>query len=252
MIITIIFIVVTILLTLLIINLLLTKKRLKDYFKSSVIVYGAKGTGKDLLFQKVIYMNRKKDYYSNITYGYKHHDISIKDISVAPNTYNDFIHNEITKIDRKEEMESRDIYLSDTGVFLPSTYDSTLNKTYPSFPIYYALSRHLYNQNIHCNTQNLERVWKQLREQADKYIKCIRTIKIFGLFIIRVRFYDKYESAKLNLLPMNIRVLNKQQKALVDQYNATNGEIKNGLVLITKKHIKYDTRHFRRVLFNNS
>ena len=169
MIITIILIVVSIALLLLILNIILTQKRLKDYFKSSVIVFGSKGSGKDLLFQKVIYMNRKKEYYSNITYGYKHHDISIKDISVAPNTYNDFINGKISTIDRKEEMEGKDIYLSDCGVFLPSTFDSTLNKTYPSFPIYYALSRHLYNQNIHCNTQNLERIWKQLREQSDKY-----------------------------------------------------------------------------------
>lgn len=231
------------------IYLIRSKNKLKEYFKTSVIVYGIKGSGKDLLFQKVINLNKKKEYFSNINYGFKHNKIEIKDISVSPNTYNDFIIGNIKKIERNEKMEGKDIFISDCGVFLPSTYDSTLNKTYPSFPIYYALSRHLYNQNIHCNTQNLERVWKQLREQADKYIRCIKTIKIFNLFFIKVRFYDKYESAKENLLPMNNLLLNKVNKALIQQYNATHGEIRNGLIVIRKKNIKYNTRYFKNVIF---
>ena len=91
---------------------------------------------------------------------------------------------------------------------LPSQYDTKLYKSYPSFPIFYALSRHLYNSNIHCNTQNLSRVWKALREQADFYIKCIEVKKpfILGLFgFLRIDFicYDKYESANNSLLLKN-------------------------------------------------
>lgn len=236
-----------------IINVIKTKHKLLDYFhKNSVIVFGSKGSGKDLLFQKVIFMKRKKKYFSNISYGYKGENIKISDLSLSPNTYKDFINNDITKIPRNENMEGADVYISDAGVHLPSSHDSELNKKYPSFPIYYALSRQLYKQNIHANTQALSRVWKQLREQADKYIKCIWSVNLLGVFLIKVRFFDKYESANNNLLPIKARVFNKISKAFADQYNATNGEIVNGFVLIRKRHIKYNTRHFKEVVFENN
>lgn len=250
----IIFIIVLIILVffifLFIFNCITTRSRLLKYFKSSVIVFGSKGSGKDLLFQKVIYLKRKERYFSNIPYGYKYNHVDIKDLSVSPNTYQSFILGEIEKIPRNENMEGADVYISDAGIHLPSTYDSMLSRLYPSFPIYYALSRQLYDQNIHCNTQALSRLWKQLREQADKYIKCIWSIKIFGIFIIKCRFYDKYESAYNNLLPMSLKPFNKYQKAIAEQYRATNGEIVNGFVVFRKKHIKYDTRYFKNILFS--
>ena len=116
-------------------------------------------------------------------------------------------------------------------------------------PITYALSRHLYNNNIHCNVQNLSRLWKALREQADYYIIVRRTIKIFGFLVTFYTEYDKYESALNGLLPLESSLLKKLDKTTIEQFHATNGEIKNGYIIQRMKNIKYDTRFFHRVLF---
>ena len=116
-------------------------------------------------------------------------------------------------------------------------------------PVFYALSRHLYNCNVHCNTQNIERGWKALREQADFYIQVKRTYKIFNwLFITKYISYDKYESAKQNLLPIKNRLLNKYSKAENDIYNAQNGEIRIGYIFQTKRKLNYDTRAMEKIL----
>lgn len=232
------------------IHLKKSNRILKDTFKNhNVIVYGAKGKGKDLLFQKVIYLNRNKPYTSNISYGYNCTIRPLQDLNIDPNTYDNFINNDIKKCIRNDSLEGVDYYLSDGGIYLPSQYDHILHKTYPSFSIYYALSRHLYNSNIHINTQALTRLWKAIREQGDYYIRCIKVIKIFNIFISKICLYEKYESALNNYLPINTRILNKFSKAEVDQYTATNGFIQNRYFITLKKHIKYDTRHFKDIVF---
>lgn len=220
-----------------------------DNFKNvNVIVVGKKGTGKDLLFNKVI-NKRKSFYYANIPYNNKwgFQIITPKDISIEPNTYEQFLENQLTKVERKY-YENKDIYLSDGGIILPSYMDSTLYKKYKSLPVYYALSRHLYNSNIHVNVQNLGRVWKALREQADFYCVCKKTYKLPFLFITKVITYDKYQSVENGLLPMKNSLFNKEQRALYQQYIAQNGDIRSGYVIQFKKNIKYDTRYFEKVL----
>ncbi len=145
--------------------------------------------------------------------------------------------------------ENKDIYISDIGVYLPSYMDSKLYSKFPSMPVFYALSRHLYNCNVHCNTQNIERGWKALREQADFYIQVKKTYKIFNwLFITKYISYDKYESAKQNLLPIKNRLLNKYSKAENDIYNAQNGDIRIGYIFQTKRKLYYDTRAMEKIL----
>lgn len=231
-----------------------TNKRLLQYFKeSSVIVYGAKGKGKDLIFQKVIYLKRFKAYYSNIYYGYKYYKEPIKKLSVAPNTFKKFINNDIHEIVKNDDYEGIDYYISDAGVFLPAQYNGELNKNYQSLPIYYALSRHLYNSNIHMNTQFLGRAWNMLREQADKFIKAEGKIKIGSWLFVKCTFYDRYESAMSNILPMKKPPLfNGYYKAQYEQFISTYGEIKKGIFLIKTKHIRYDTRIFHKILFGET
>ena len=125
----------------------------------STIVFGAKGSGKDLFFQWLINVC-KRPYLSNQNYGGKKKIISIGDLSVSPNTYEDFINNKVIVRDKIRGFENKNVYLTDVGVFLPSQYDYLIHKKFPSLSIFYALSRHLYNMAIHCNTQNLERVFK--------------------------------------------------------------------------------------------
>lgn len=231
-----------------------TNKRLLDYFKeSSCIVYGAKGKGKDLIFQKVIYMKRKQPYYSNVNYGYQYYKEPLINLSVSPNTFKKFINDKIELINKNDRYEGIDYYISDAGVYLPAQYNGELNKRYQSLPIYYALSRHLYNSNIHMNTQFLGRAWNMLREQADKFVKACGKLKIGKWIFVKVMFYDRYESAMANILPMKPGGLfNKYYKAQYEQFRSTYGEIKKGLFLIRIKDIRYDTRVFHKILFGET
>lgn len=228
------------------------KKYLINNFKScNVIVSGKKGTGKDLLFNYVI--NKRKDfYYSNISYGGKHKIIKLKDVSCYPNTYKTLIEDKVEKTKHLFK-EGKDFYISDIGNFLPSYMDSTLYKQFPSMPLLYSLSRHLYDCNIHCNTQNVERGWKALREQADFYVNVRSTIKIFKrIFITKMITYERYESAKQNLLPIKTRMLNKFSKAQYDLYTAQNGVIKLGYIIQFKHNLHYDTRAFEKILLKGT
>src|SRR5690606_12577738 len=112
--------------------------------------------------------------------------------------YENFINDNVQQIEKREQLECADIYISDAGIYLPAQYHYLLDKKYKSLPIFYALSRHLYNNNVHVNTQALNRVWDKLREQADSYFKALKTIKIFGLLFTRVRYYETYQVANEN------------------------------------------------------
>lgn len=223
------------------------KYLLKNFKSCNVIVAGKKGTGKDLLFQYVI--NKRKDfYYSNISYGGNKKIVNLKDVSCSPNSYINLINDKVEKQPHRFK-DGKDIYISDIGNFLPSYMDSTLYKLFPSMPLIYSLSRQLYDNNIHCNTQNVERGWKALREQADFYVIVKGTIKIFGrLFITKMVTYERYESAKNGLMPLKKRMFNKFSKAQWDLYNSQNGVIRVGYIFQFKHNLHYDTRAFEKIL----
>ena len=218
------------------------------YKHVNVITYGKKGSGKDLVTHKVI-KHRKEFYYANLPYTKDNYEIiPLQEVSVSPNTYENFVNQDIKKITPRFK-EGCDIYISDIGIYLPSYMDSKLYQKYPSMPIMYALSRQLYDNNVHCNTQSLERGWKALREQADFYVRCIRTYKFPFILITKVVSYDNYDSAKQGLMPIKTRLLNKYSKAEVDVFNASHGEIRQGHVIQLKKNVTYDTRYFSKILF---
>ena len=214
----------------------------------NVIVFGAKGKGKDLIFQKVI-AKRKEAYFSNMDYGYKHNYIKLSDLELGQNTYENFINDNVQVIEKDERLEGADIYISDAGIYLPSQYHYLLDKKYKSLPVFYALSRHLYNNNVHVNTQALNRVWDKLREQADSYFKALKTVKICGLLFTKVRYYETYQVANENRAPMRRRMLNKYSKALGDEYEAYNGLVFDMWIVQLKRNVKYDSRYFHRVVF---
>ena len=91
-----------------------------------MIVFGKKGTGKDLLFQVVV-NRRNENHYSNINYGKKSLNVSIKELSLFPNTYESLIDNKIEKVEPNLK-EKYDIYISDGGVILPSQFDYLFNR----------------------------------------------------------------------------------------------------------------------------
>ena len=60
-----------------------SNKLIKTAFEnSSTYTFGAKGKGKDLLFQKVINLRKKEGYYSNIYYGGAYNHLSLKELNV--------------------------------------------------------------------------------------------------------------------------------------------------------------------------
>lgn len=223
---------------------------LQQFRDGNVIVYGRKGKGKDLLFSAVIH-KRKGKHYSNIYYNDKTEIIPLYNLRAGNNTYANFIFDKLEKFDLVFD-EKTDIYISEAGLNFPCQYNNELNKRYPSFPIYYALSRHLTNSNIHCNTQSLSRPWDKLREQADSYIRCMKTIKWLPFFFfVKVRVYDEYEDAKNNLAPLSMRIFDSREgKALREIERSNRGNIREYWLPIRKKHVHYDTRYFRSVLVN--
>lgn len=220
-----------------------------EFSRCNVIVFGKKGTGKDLIFNAVINA-RKRRCSANIQYNSKYCTIrDVKEYSVAPNTYRNFLDGNITIVD-KVLPEREDYYISDGGIILPSQYQSDLVKLYPSLPIYYALSRHLQNSNVHINTQALGRVWDKLREQADCYIKAIRSFTVFGLVFTRFIVYDEYESAKLGLRPYHHSILSRQfSKANAEEFEALHGRVESHIIVQRKSRIKYDTRAYHSKLY---
>lgn len=216
--------------------------------QGNVIVFGQKGKGKDLIFQKIIRL-RKKKYFSNVNYGYDWNYISLGELRLGNNTYESFIEGAVEVVEKNEQLEGADIYISDAGIYLPSQYHYLLDKKYKSLPIFYALSRHLYNNNVHVNTQALNRVWDKLREQADSYFKALRTFRFCGLLFTKVRYFETYETASENRAPMRRRMLNKYSKALSDEYQAYNGLVFDIWIVQRISKVKYDTRHFHEVVF---
>ena len=214
-------------------NLSVNMNTMWHFKHCNVLVGGKKGSGKDLLFQWVI-NKRHKPYYANISYGGKCKKVSLNAVSCYPNDYDHIVNDKIEKTTHKFK-EKCDIYISDIGVYLPSYMDSKLYNKFPSMPVFYALSRHLYNNNVHCNTQNIERGWKALREQADFYIIVKRTYNFLGFLLITKYYsYDNYDSAKKGLKPIKTRLLNKYSKAEADIYKATNGDIRKGYIFQLK------------------
>lgn len=250
-----------------------TKKRLLSRFRdSNTITFGPKGSGKDLLFQFVI-NSRKESYRSNIDYGHSipsksskfarkqgdpffkclSNSLTFKALSdsIAPNTYENFIKGDIVKCSNPFE-DNHDFYFSDCGVILPSQYDSFLSRQFPSLPIVYALSRHLWHSNIHINTQAFSRPWVKLREQADFFVRARGVVNLPFFLMVKCVTYDKYESASRSLEPLKKRAINGFAHANSDLRTADDGNIIGGFVFIRKSQVYYDTRAFKKILFKET
>jgi len=131
---------------------------------------------------------------------------------------------------------------------LPSQYCNILDKVYPGLPMFYALTRHAFNSNIHLNTQYLGRVWNKLREQADYYIKACWVLNLGFFLFCKVTVYDRYDTAIQEVSPLK-HSHNRDQKSTIDIFNSQYGLIKNKYYFILKNHISYDTRVFHKYLF---
>lgn len=224
----------------------------KKLFKSgNVCVTGLRGKGKDLLTANVI-CRRKEPYISNIDYGGNYIPLNFDDIDCGKNTYDDFIKGSV-KSYTFPYPEGADVYISDGGIYLPSQYCNELNKKYPYLATYQALSRQVSGNNVHFNTQNLNRMWDKVREQSDIYITCNKCLYIRGFVLQVITVYDKYQSCVDRVKPPLVRVpffnaqAKMQARVYLDNFENVHGSIKR-YILFYKNKSSYDTRHFKKLL----
>lgn len=210
----------------------------EEFSRCNVIVFGKKGSGKDLLFAHTIFL-RGETHYSNIRYNDNTQIISLLDVSCGGNTFKDFINDTIETLEPIFE-EEKDIYISDGGVYFPCQYNELLNKSYGSMPLYYALSRHLYNSNIHVNVQALTRLWDKLREQADSFIRVIDKQLFNEYIIVTAIIYDTYE-----------RACSERPPSAEELKNTIYGKVALRKFKIYLSELEYDTRYFKNVFFES-
>lgn len=236
-----------------------SKDILKMFRSGNVIVAGHKGRGKDLLFQYVI-AAREKDgerHAANIRFTEKTIVHPINYYGLKSNTKKNFICGNFEP-EQQTFTEKEDFYISDAGVALPATSHNELEKTYPTLPIVYALSRHLGKFNIHANAQDYYLIWDKLRVQADYFIWCERAKVYFGRYAVqRVVLYDRAETAFEHIQPYKVkrslilRRASKEDLAAAHSFNAKYGLVKRTWFWHKLPKDGYDTRAFYGVLYRH-
>lgn len=230
---------------------------LRVFRSGNVLCAGPKGHGKDMLFSLVI-RRRSKDgeiHAANIKYQ---GDTTVRAVGyyrLENNGRKNFV-NDNFNVETKHFTEREDYYISEAGLALPAHQNRQLEKDYPTFPIVYALSRHLGEFSIHANAQSFTRVWDKLREQADYFIWC-NSCKVFFSRVVRqdIIIYNRAETAYQHIQPFKVRrgILgrpNKDDLAYAQRFNAKYGVV-NRLVFwhILPKDDVYDTRIFYKKLY---
>jgi hypothetical protein len=227
------------------------KSIIEMFEKGNVLVYGVKGSGKDMLFGNVV-VRRKKPYMSTVDYGGKFIPWDYAKIELAGNTYRNFISGKLKRFVCPLP-DGTDVYVPDVGVMFPAQYCNEINRDYKSFGSYLALSRHLHLGAFHCNTQAIRRPYDKIREQADQYILCIEC-KVFGGWVYqKIRIYELYESADRKIPPFRLPRpwfnADRKQRWMMEKerYEQTYGYVRE-CVLFYRNRSKYDTRIFKTML----
>lgn len=235
---------------------------LKIFADKSTIVYGARGSGKDLLMSNVT-AYRNLPYCSNMNYGEKSKNVPLWYpfdpiyIKLGGNKYSNFVRNQLIPYSYPLP-DKVDYYISDAGVYFPSHEDSKLDKDFPEIPMFQALVRHLGDCNFHCNIQALDRLWKKIREQAECYILCISCkVSKRGKVTQKLRIYDRYQSAldKVEPLKVSMPLLGKGVKTDIKLSRARFKAQYGNIIDITvryKNKASYDSRRFKKVLERGS
>lgn len=222
----------------------------------NVLVAGPKGSGKDTLFSLVINRRSKNGeiHAANIKYQ---DDTTVRAVGyyrLENNSRKNFVSDKF-ETETKQFTEREDYYISEAGLALPAHQNRQLEKDYPTFPIVYALSRHLGEFSIHANAQSFTRIWDKLREQADYFIWC-NSCHHFGRIVRQdIIIYNRAETAYQHIQPFRVRRgllgrRNKEDLAYAQRFNAKYGVV-NRLVFwyIKDKKQTYDTRIFYKKLY---
>ena len=223
-------------------------KYLKVISQDSLIVFGKKGKGKTLLFSYMARQASKKGGYAS-TFDLCQPNqtlISMDEVNVSPNTWENVLNGNVQKV-AKKDLEGKPIFLDDAGIYLPNFADNLLKRKYASMPIAFAVWRHLYNAPIHINSQDVQRCWKVIREQADGFLKARRVIRLGPIFILNCTYFTNIESAMADLCPIRKRLLGRKESAEV--FTAEHGEIKDFALIGLCHHHRYNSRYLADVFF---
>lgn len=237
-----------------VISLIQKRKFVKLFDEGNVIVTGLRGRGKDLAFCIVVNA-RKRDYISNVQYSnpkkrYKCFPLDLKVWELSGNTYTDLVTGEVKQYVYPYP-DNIDYYISDAGIYFPSQYQSELCKKYKSAPMFQALSRHLGDCNVHCNVQNLNRLWDKIREQSDIYVrmhKCKVFPRLFRLCHVTAYTYQNAESCANGIIPPRFGI-GKVAKESRYNFEIAHGKITK-ISFFARLPYNYDSRRFKRILEN--
>jgi len=244
-------------------------KELLKYVSANTIIHGPRRSGKGLIYQYFINKN-PEPVLTNIDYGPNSIIIDPETYfnSISPNTAKDFLQKKVTIVPKIEEWERKPYALDDGSLYFPNYEDYLLKKLYPSISLFIPVQGHLYDTFTVINIQDIERLYKLLKElQMDGYIKA-RSTNGFGYIwsrlpvlrkyaFIRWRYHQKIDSAindilpfeKLGLLSKNNPMFTSTSSALKQQYTGVNGNIVDGFLFMKKSKIYYDTRIYHKVFF---
>lgn len=219
--------------------------------KGNCIVSGLRGCGKDMAFSIVV-NTRKKNYISNIDYSspkkkFKRFEFDVKVWELSGNTYKDFADGTLKKFVYPYP-DDIDYYISDAGVYFPSQYCTELVRCYGGAPFFQALSRHLGDCNVHCNVQNMPRLWDKIREQSDIYIRMDKCKVFKKIVFIRSYVYEMEESCNARLVPPRFG-MGKSGKDRRIAWESQHGKVRK-ISFFTRLPYAYDSRRFKKLLEN--
>lgn len=248
-------------------------KRFDNATNGNGVIAGGRGSGKGMLLNKKINLDKNEKHFCNVSYNNKTELINIKDYidSIKPITTFNFINNDIKTIQKNYKYEKTNVYWDDVAVYAPNYYDNELKRYYPSLSALLPINRHLYDAYMIITTQDFERPYKLLRElQTDFMVKAIKTSGWSGLFnylpFIRYFVFTKYiyyenkNSATAGVLPFKAKgLLNESLKhgiltagqSTKEVYQSQHGKIFYGWVSQMKRNVNYDTRIFHEKVFGN-
>lgn len=254
-------------------------KALVDLFENgNVLVSGEKGSGKDVLFGNVI-ARIKRPYISNMNYTNddRYNSLDLNKLDCGKNTYKNFVSGDI-KYYKYPYDDGIHIYISDIGNYFPSQYTGILDRDYPYAPVTFSLIRQLGDCQIHGNTQDYNRVWNKLREQAsERFIRCSKCYVLFGnqgkfakrfkklfkrdwtfpgVVVASYFFYDKASSCADRVKPCRVQLplfANRDQRLQVNMYKDkfynTYGTVEKHFYICINKS-KHNSRLFKEILEN--
>jgi hypothetical protein len=211
----------------------------RAFERGNCIVFGIRGTGKDLIFSHVIHLRNVVNYAVRTDYKCKTIVLeNLKTLQCGTNTFRNLLEG-VIKPYMDPFLPGADIYVPDASLYLACQNNNELNAALPGLPIFQALGRQI-RHNTHLNIQAFDRTYKQFRDQVYSCILCLSTDVYDDFFITKTITYGRKETAELRLLPFGLS--REKYPEEYEKFVASYGEVAYRYFKIPRDHVKYDTR----------